>query len=249
MAKEFSRRRAVLVLAARDQRALHEVQNDILLAQPECTKPLIADCDISDRESVHKLATSCRDNLGGIDILINNAGTCIYGETTRSAMDDARAVMEVNFFGSLNCMAAFLPMMTAAGHGLIVNIASVAALHGVPYLAAYGASKAALVAYSESLRAELSGTGVTVMNIYPNYIQTPLFDNEKKLGGAHRPAHNYADAANVARQIAAAIESGRNDLVLSGEGKLLFALRGLVPSWIERQMSRMAERLRDPKGK
>jgi len=78
---------------------------------------------------------------------------------------------------------------------------------GVPYLAAYCASKAALVVLSQSLRAELHGSGVRVMLVYPGYTESEIFEREKRVGGARRPSGKYAPAAEVAEAIARGIET------------------------------------------
>jgi hypothetical protein len=142
-------------------------------------------------------------------------------------------------------MREALPFMLRRESGLIVNVATVAALHGVPYLAAYGASKAALVSLSQSLRAELDGTGVGVMIVYPGYTDTEIFGVEKRVGGARRPAGTYAPADGVAEAIARGIEAGRRDVFLTARGRLLSVLAGAAPFIVERAMRRIARELRD----
>jgi short-subunit dehydrogenase len=243
LATEFARHSAILALVARRTHVLAEVAREIGTAN----MPLIIGCDVTDSACVERMMATCRDALGGIDILINNAGISIYGASDRTLLADFRALMEVNFIGAVNCSLGALPLMKNASHGLIVNISSVAALHGVPYLGAYGASKAALAAFGQSLRAELKSSGIAVLNVYPYYTRSPLFDHEKLVGGAHRPQQPYADVSTVARQIVQAVGRERKELVLSGEGKALFVLRGLVPSLIDRKMQHIADRLRDRK--
>jgi len=153
--------------------------------------------------------------------------------------------MELNFFGAVACVREVLPLMLRRDSGLIVNVATIAALHGVPHLGAYGASKAALVALSQSLRAELAGTGVGVMIVYPGYTDTEIFDVERKVGGARRPPGPYAPAEEVAEAIARGIEAGRRDLFPTARGRLLSFLSGAAPFVVERAMRRIARELRD----
>jgi short-subunit dehydrogenase len=242
---EFARSGAVLALAARNESALQKVSCEIGLAFPLLPVPLVTCCDVADSASVRISVEACRDALGGIDVLVNNAGICVYGDSARTPMKDIREVMEVNFFGAIHCIFECMSLMKAAGFGLIVNITSVAAIHGIPYLGAYGASKAALAAIGQSLRAELKGSGISVMNVYPNYTRTALFEHEKNVGGAHRPQPPYADPAEVAGKIVRAIKQNRRDLILSGQGKALFMFQGLVPSLVEKKMKQIADRLRD----
>jgi short-subunit dehydrogenase len=147
----LAKRGAILAVTARRSGALRKVSNEIKDAFPEAQAPLSIPGDVSDKEAVSRLVKRCVDCLGGIDILINNAGIGVYGNTELTAVEDFRSVMEVNFFGSLHCILEVLPLMKKIRKGLIINVASVAAIHGVPYLGAYSASKAALVALSQSL--------------------------------------------------------------------------------------------------
>jgi short-subunit dehydrogenase len=242
---ELAKRGAILALTARRLKTLRKVSDEIKDAFPEVQAPLSIPCDVSDREDVIRLVKKCEDHLGGIDILINNAGIGVYGRAEMTTSDDFHSVMEVNFFGSVNLILEVLPRMKKTGRGLIINIASVAALHGVPYMGAYSASKAALVAFSQSLRAELAKSGISTMIVYPGYTQTNFFKIEKKVGGARRPAGPYTPAKKVAKAIIKAIESEKQDLVLSLAGKALKFSQSLMPWLIERAMQRIAFKLSD----
>jgi short-subunit dehydrogenase len=207
--------------------------------------PIGVACDVSDSRRVSALVEKCADVMGGIDILVNNAGTCLYGDTTLTPQEDFRRLMEVNYFGALNCTMAVLPLMRRLGRGLIVNVASVAAMHGVPYLGAYSASKAAMAALGQSLRAELAGQGISVMNVYPNYTRTEMFDHEKMVGGARRPRRQFDSPESVAHRIVDGIERDRRELTISAEGRALFLLRSLCPLYVEGRMKRIADELRE----
>jgi short-subunit dehydrogenase len=244
LSREFVRSGATVILASRDQRALDEVSRKLHYLFPQFPTPLAITCDVSDPASVREMAASCVRICGGIDILVNNAGVSVYGDSMRTPIEAFRSVMDVNYFGALNCVLEVLPGMKAQGSGAIVNVASVAALHGVPYLGAYSASKAALAALGQSLRAELSGTGIMILNAYPNYTRTALFLHESHVGGALRPRHVYGRASCVARHIVWAVKHDRRELVLSTQGRALFVLRRLLPSLVERQLARLAESLR-----
>ncbi|NIM58352.1 MAG: SDR family NAD(P)-dependent oxidoreductase [Candidatus Aminicenantes bacterium] len=244
---ELAKRGAILALTARRLKTLRKVSDEIKDAFPDVQAPLLIPCDVSDREDAIKLVKKCVDHLGGIDILINNAGIGVYGKAEMTALDDFRSVMEVNFFGSVNLILEVLPHMKKTGGGLIINIASVAAMHGVPYMGAYCASKAALVALSQSLRAELATSGISIMIVYPGYTQTNFFRVEKKVGGARRPAGRYVPAKKVARSIVNAIENERQDLVLTLEGKALKFSKVFIPWLAEGAMQRIAYKLADKK--
>ncbi len=245
VAFEFARRGAKLTLASRRPDALKNVVKEIQSAYPDVPQPMTAQCDVTRQKDVKRMVKETVRRFGGIDVLINNAGTGVYGNVELTTLEDFRAVMEVNFFGAVQCMLEALPFLKQAEKGLVVNIASVAAKHGVPYLGAYGASKAALAVFSQSFRAELKESGVSLMVVYPSYTQTDFFKNEKKVGGARRPRGPFVSPRKVAKAIVRAAESGKKNLVLSLEGKALTFSQGIFPRLVERAMDRIAHKLRE----
>ncbi len=166
-------RGARLLLAARRLGPLRFTAARIALASPELPPPVATGCDVSDRGSVQAMCATAREQLGGLDVLVNNAGISVYGLAEYGSVADFERVMAVNFYGPLYTMLEAIPPMRRQGDGLIVNVASVAALHGVPYLAAYSASKAALAGLAQSLRAELHESGIRLLTVYPGYTRTP----------------------------------------------------------------------------
>lgn len=248
VAFECAAKGAKLTLASRNYNRLRQAAEEIRSAFPEIEAPLVIPCDVTDKKDVKRLIEGSADRFGGIDILLNNAGLGVYGDVEKTTIEDFRSVMEANFFGAVHCIFEALPFMKEAGKGLIVNIASLAAKHGVPYLGAYSASKAALAALSQSLRAELSNKAISIMIVYPGYTQTDFFRKEKNVGGARRPPGPYASSRGVARAVIRAIEREKRELVLSKEGKALSLFEGLWPWFVEVAMKRIANKLRDKKG-
>ncbi len=244
LAHEAAAKGGRLLLCSRGLDRLYAAQEMIHDRFPCTPRPIVAQCDVSCRDSVRKMVQAALEQLGGLDILVNNAGICVYGNSERTRPQDYQSVMAVNFYGPVNCMMETIPTMKCQREGLIVNVSSLAAIHGVPYLAAYSASKAALVALSESVRAELTDSGVRVLNVYPGYTDTGIFAAEKKLGGAKRPEGTYRSPCKVARAVIRAIEGGKNDLIISTQGKLMAFLSGTAPHLLAKEMARMAHLLR-----
>lgn len=244
LAEALGARGTRLVLTAREKSRLQETAAVVALRHPALAPPIVAPCDVTDREAVRALCGTAVERLGGLDVLINNAGISVYGLAEYGSAADFERVMAVNFYGPLYATLATVPLMRRQGGGLIVNVASVAALHGVPYLAAYSASKAALAALTQSLRAELHESGIRLLTVYAGYTRTPLFDREKRLGGARRPRTGYAAPEDVAWAIARAIERDVDELVLSPSGRALSLLRGLVPGLVQWAMRVVAVQLR-----
>lgn len=247
IAIELARKGARIILTSRQIDLLETVAKEIKSTIPGATLPLAIACDVRDREQVRRVVHFCAEHFGGVDILINGAGMGVYGVFEKTSLEDFRFQMEVNFFGSLHFILEVLPFMKDAGKGLIVNISSLAAKQGIPYLAAYGASKAALAILGQSLHAELAEKGISVLTVYPGYTETDFFKKEKKVGGARRPDGPYTSPQKVAKAIVAAIEREKSELVLTLEGKTLVFCQSLMPWLVRRTMERIASHLREEK--
>ncbi len=131
--------------------------------------------DVRDAQSLVRAAADFIARFGAPDVVIANAGVS-RGTLTEHAEDAAvfREVIEVNVLGMVHTFAPFIASMRAARHGTLAGIASVAGFRGLPGAGAYSASKAAAIAYLESLRLELRGTGIAVVTICPGYVATPM---------------------------------------------------------------------------
>ena len=135
--------------------------------------------------------------------------------------------------------------MKRQGKRIIVNVSSLVALYGLPYLSVYSAAKAGQAALSQSFRAELRGTGIRVMVVYPGYTDTGIFDAEKKVGGARRPGGHYDSPDDVARSIIKAIRSRRDEVVLTREGKMMAVARSVWPRLVDTVYSQIAKNLQE----
>jgi NAD(P)-dependent dehydrogenase (short-subunit alcohol dehydrogenase family) len=130
--------------------------------------------DLSDPRRLAELA----EELGEIEILVNNAGFAIWGATADLGVEDFDAMFAANVRAPYYLVAAFAPGMSARGHGSIINIGSMAGTVGLAGGAAYGATKAALGALTRAWAAEYSPSGVRVNNVAPGPIQTRPEDRE-----------------------------------------------------------------------
>lgn len=133
-------------------------------------------CDVAAEAAVEALAAEARRVLGDVHVLVNNAGISSSAPLKRTTLEEWNRMLSVNATGAFLCMRAFMPGMLARGRGRVVNIASVAGLHGARYIAAYTASKHALVGLTRAAAAEAAGTGVTVNAVCPGYVDTPMTD-------------------------------------------------------------------------
>lgn len=130
--------------------------------------------DVSDADAVAGTFKEVIDDLGGLEILVNNAGITRDNLILRMSSDDWDAVLAVNLKGAFNCIRAAARTMMSQRYGRIVNISSVVGLIGNAGQANYASSKAGLIALTKSVAKELGGRGVTANAIAPGYIETPM---------------------------------------------------------------------------
>ena len=156
--------------------------------------------DITNAAQVAAAATKASD----VNLLINNAGVNkMRGFIAGNGIDDARAEMEANYFGTMSMCRAFAPVLKANGGGAIINVISIAARVTIPMLGSYCASKWALFSLTQGVRAELAKQGTLVVSVNPGAIDT---DMAKGMDMAK------LDPADVARQSLKAVEDGVEDI-------------------------------------
>lgn len=162
--------------------------------------------DVTDAQANGACVAAIESALGPIGLGILNAGT--HRPSPAQPFDAAifRNLMETNFFGAVNGLAALLPRLLQRGSGQVAVVASVAGYRGLPSAAAYGASKAALINMCEALRPELDRAGVRLSLVNPGFVRTPLTDQND----FSMPFLMEADAA--ARRLVDGLESGRFEI-------------------------------------
>jgi len=129
-------------------------------------------CDVRNHEHVGGLVGYTVKELGGVDILINNAGIGIFQTVEQTSPEDFRAVLETNLFGVFHCCHAAIPEMKKRGGGYIINISSLAGANPHPRMAAYNASKFGLNGFSEALMQEVRHDNIKVSYIMPGSVNT-----------------------------------------------------------------------------
>jgi len=197
----FAERGDTVGICARREDRLKDVLADCQKTAPDSRMWVI---DLSDLDAVTDFAERADDELGGIDLLINNAGIPKRRHALQLTPDVVDDVMAINYSSPVRLTLALLPRMIKRGSGRILTISSVAARFGPPREAAYSASKAALSAFMESLAVDLDGTDIKIHLVNPGIIDTELFhlpDNEQSLADIEAlPVEALVDA--VKQQIA-----------------------------------------------
>ncbi len=171
----LAQRGAKVVLAARRKERLDVLADRIERAGGTA---LAIRCDVTDREQLASLPTVVHEAFGRCDILVNNAGVPGGGMFMELSYEQIERVVNVNVLGVMYGTRAFLPGMLKRGRGHIVNVASLAGRFATPGAAVYGASKHAVVAFSESLFYEVEQQGVLVTAVNPGFVATESFPLE-----------------------------------------------------------------------
>ncbi|HEY1274995.1 MAG TPA: SDR family oxidoreductase [Thermoleophilaceae bacterium] len=133
-------------------------------------------CDLSDLDSIDALTAEVLEQHGGVDVLVNNAGRSIRRSVKASydRFHDYERTMQLNYFGALKMILAFLPGMRERGSGHIINVSSIGVQTNTPRFSAYVASKAALDAFSRCVAPEVIGDGVNFTTVYMPLVRTPM---------------------------------------------------------------------------
>jgi 3-oxoacyl-[acyl-carrier protein] reductase len=201
IAAEFVRAGASVLLAARGEELLRQVQKELapLTAHPG-QRVLYVRGDVSSPESCAQIVRHARETLPNVTILVNNAG--IYGPMGQIEDVDWNAwveAMQINLFGTVLMCRAVIPLLRAAGYGKIINLSGGGATAPLPRISAYAASKAAVVRLTETFAEELLEAHVDVNAIAPGALNTRLLD-EVLEAGPDKVGHDFYERSLKQRQ-------------------------------------------------
>lgn len=222
------------VLAARSQDKLQQVATD--LRQSGC-EVLVIPTDVSQPNSIRDLARDSRQLSGRIDVLINNAGIECFADFDSLTEDAIQQTIATNLTGSILLTRHILPGMRAQKSGHIINMASTAGKHGPAFGAVYGATKAGLIAFTQSLRGELRGSGIEATAICPGFATDGgIYDDIVRMTGRRTPRHmGGTSAAAVAAAVENVIRKPRPEVILNFPWlRPVFVLREAFPAIGER---------------
>lgn len=219
LARHYAARGATLGLVARRRQALA----DVMASLPGEHAGYCV--DVADRAGLRDAAADFVARFGQPDVVIANAGVSV-GTLTEEVGDLAafERVMRTNVLGMVATFQPFVAPMRLRGSGRLVGIASVAGIRGLPGAGAYSASKAAAIAYLESLRVELHGSGVRVVTITPGYIETPMTAVNRY------PMPFMLPVDEAARRFVRAIDAGTTYTVIPWQMGVVARLLRLLPN-------------------
>lgn len=229
---------AKVVLNGRNRERLEETTREL---RDEGINALGRAGDVTSTEDMDALMSLAREGYGGVDVLINNAGSSMRGPFAELTEDLARRMTEVNILGAVVPTVAALEALLER-RGSVYFISSAAGLRGFPNVSIYSATKMALTGLSESLGAELRGRGVTVGICYLGFTEN---DPDKEIYNARGELitvkrswqHTQVEAAEA---IGEAVRRGKRRAVFTGQGKLLAAAQRLSPRLVDWAVQRAA---------
>ncbi len=206
---------ARLVLSARRVDKLQQLQQRLI--QPQFHQAIVLDQSLP--EQIERTVQSVLAGFGEIDILINNAGVSCRALARETQLVVSRQVMELNYFGTVALTQALLPVLLRQSSPMVVTIASVAGRVGGKTLSSYAASKHAILGYMDSLRAEESANGLSVLNVCPGFVITNITRNALTASGEPFGEMAKATAAGIsaaqcAEQIIRAMRRQQAELVV-----------------------------------
>ncbi|WP_269520235.1 SDR family oxidoreductase [Alteromonas sp. BMJM2] len=193
-------------------------------------------CDITSETNVNELASTISAKWQGIDYVFNNAGVATGGSLLDETPEQWQWVFDINMLGMVRVSRALLPLMQTQGHGYFVNIASQAGITPIPYMGSYNAMKAAVVAFSETMKLELAPDNVGVSVVCPSFFKTNLDESMRSANPASHKMLNklFAKAdmskEDVAQSIYQQVNAKQFLILTHKEGKRAFLLKKLLSS-------------------
>jgi short-subunit dehydrogenase len=201
--------------------------------------------DITDQEAVKVLPDEIADLHGHIDGLINNAGIIQkFVSVDEIAIEQMKRIMDVNFYGALFMIKAFLPYLEKNTESQIVNVSSMGGFLPVPQQTIYGASKAAVKMLTEGLQSELKGTNIHVSLVMPGGVSTGIMetagiDTKKLMSSKIARSYRMMTPSSAARRIVRGVERNKKRLILGTDAKAMDILYRINPNLASFIMERM----------
>jgi NADP-dependent 3-hydroxy acid dehydrogenase YdfG len=256
LALESAGHGALLALSDVDTPGLQQTAD--LVESATGQQPRVDKLDVRDRAAWQDYAEAVVTQLGGVNVVVNNAGVALSGDFEHVDYEDFDFVMDVNFWGVVQGTKAFLPHLVASGDGHVVNISSLFGLMSVPGQSAYNAAKFAVRGFTEALRQEMlaSGHPVRVTCVHPGGVRTAIARNARAVDGTDASARAaYFDrrlarttAEEAAEVIVAGILAGRPRVLVGADAKVLDVFVRLTGPGYQRVVAAVVRR-RTPRGR
>ena len=212
-------------------------------------------CDVTREDALQAAADWLQREWGGVDVVINNAGVAQMGGIAETTLDDWRWAVDINLLGVVRGCRVFAPLLRTQGGGQLVNIASMAGLVHMPNAAAYNATKAAVVALSETLQLELEPDNIRVSVVCPAFFRTDLAKNMRaanpQLEGMTKRLVERAriGADEIAERIHDGVARGETHILTHADARRFWRMKRWLPtrvfqSLMRRQLAQVDARMR-----
>lgn len=203
--------------------------------------------DTTDEQAVRTAIDAFAAKFDGLDFAMNSAGVAVAGDLLETSTADWKWILDINVMGIVYSCRAELPHMMASGGGLVINVASAASFACSSRMSAYNASKAAVVALSETLFQEMAEHGVHVTAAMPGFFRTRLMEHARAPSDARSFAQKMMQRSNleadeVAAEIVARAAAGATHVVLPGSYRWLWRYKRLAPRSFLRWLARIRQR-------
>lgn len=210
-------------------------------------------CDVRQEADLIAARDWLESNWGGVDIVVNNAGVSVAGAIEDTSLDDWNWILDINLLGVVRGCKVFTPLLKKQGSGWLINIASMAGLIHPPQMSPYNASKAAVVALSETLKAELFNDGIGVSVVCPAFFRTNLAETQRTATAAldsfTRKLVNKAKVGpeEIAALIKAGVEHGDFHILTHPKERNIWRFKRFVPypvyfKAVKREVNRVFKR-------
>lgn len=237
-ALELASRGARLVLMGRDQGRLDEVARAAREAGAEVSTLA---CDLSRLGEIASFAAAAEKPFGGIDVVLNNAGSNAFGRFESQDAEKLEALFRVNVLAPMALTQQFVPRFRERGSGTIAVVGSIFGSIGFPFFSAYSSTKFALRGFCEALRRELHGTGVNVVYVAPRATKTNMSETYSDLAEGTKMKMDPPEL--VARRVVDAIAKDRAERFLGFPERIFVRLNSWFPRLIDRPLFKEAARM------
>lgn len=238
---ELAKRGGSLVVSDVDRASAEETASKV---RELGGKAVVATCDVRVFADVAALGKLADSEYGGADMVINNAGVAVSGEIGKVSPADWKWVLDINVLGVAHGLEVFVPRFRAQGSGYVINVASAAGLVSTSNLGPYNTSKAAVVAMSETLAAEVRGTGIHVTVLCPTFFQTNIMtsgrgstDEKQQRLVAMLMKSSKLQAHDVARIALEHVDANKLFCVPMADGRVMWRIKRAAPSLMPRLLA------------
>jgi short-subunit dehydrogenase len=232
---------ARLVLAARSEDKLAEVERQL---KSQGHEAMAVPADVTNEDDRRRLLDIVGDQLGGLDLLVNNAGVASWAHFSNSTEDVLRRIMEVNFFAPTELIRLFIPVLTEGQQPAVMNVGSMCGRRAMPAWPEYSASKYALCGLTEALRAELSRFDIDVLLVLPGLTSSDFSKHLLQSEGRHPIDFTRGlPPEEVAAHILRAIQKNLTETIIGRDARWMLRFNRFFPRLLDRLLARRVRKL------